>query len=534
MNFHRAAIPSNRMRWVLALLSTALIVSLLEAWAVSQPGTMDACYYYSGGWNLFQGRGLNEYFSWNYLEGSISLPHPGFLYWMPLTSFFAAAGLFLFHGGFREAQIPFLLLAAGFPLWVWWLGLKLTGSFRVGMVAGFLSIFSGFYSIYWLNTESFLLFAWIGSLAFYCLSVLLRRPRGYLAVLTGVLCGLAHLTRADGILFVPLAGLILLFASSVSWLRRGIYFFGVLAGYFLTSGFWYLRNWLTFGSLLPSATGSALWLTAYNDLFHLPATDLTAGRFFAGGLLPLLAARGTALLWNAETALFVLGMVFLFPFICRGAYLLRKQPVIAIGSGYFLLIFIVMSIVYPFQGSRGGFFHSSAALLPLAAVAASLGLEDVIAWLGKIRNWRIEEATTFFGIGFVLLAMAATGVIFTQRVIGRDPNQTDWSALNADYPDGTRRLENLAPDTLFMVNNPPCFYVQTGKRAIPIPDGGPETLLAEADRSGAQYVILDSNAPDGLQPLYQQTLSDPRLEIIWEDRRDGMTYLWFRIKPPAS
>jgi hypothetical protein len=531
MNLSRV-ISSHRAGWVGALLAAALIVSLLEAAFISQPGMEDACYYYSGGVNFFQGRGMNEYFYWNYLEGAGSPPHPGFLYWMPLTSIVAASGMFLLRDGFRQAQIPFLLLSVFFPVWVCWLGGRITGSFRIGIVAGFFSIFSGFYAIYWLNTESFLLFAWIGSLAFYFLSVLLRNPRGYLSLLTGVLCGFAHLARADGILLVPLAGLAILIACPATWLRRVLYVLGTAAGYLLPTAFWYLRNLRVFGSLLPSATGGALWLTSYNDLFHLPASDLTPGRFFSGGLLPLINARGAALLWNTETAIFVMGMVFLFPFICRGAYLLRKQPAMAIGIGYFFLIFSVMSFVYPFQGSRGGFFHSSAALLPLAAIAAASGLMDAVARLGKIRNWRIESAQTFFGAGFAVLALISTGVIFSQRVIGADSNGTYWSNLNAEYSAGVRRLGPLAADTVFMVNNPPCFYVQTGMKTIPIPDGDPETLLRAADQSGARYVILDSNAPVGLQPLYQQTVTAARLQKVWEDRRDGITYIWFLINPP--
>ncbi|HEY5119838.1 MAG TPA: hypothetical protein VII90_10325, partial [Anaerolineales bacterium] len=253
---------------MLAIFITALIVSLLEAFFIDQPGTMDACYYYSGGLNIFRGRGMNEYFYWNYLEGSASLPHPGFLYWMPLPSIVAASGMLFLQNGFRQAQIPFLLLSVAFPFWGFWLAFKLTASLRMGIVAAFLSIFSGFYAVYWLNTESFLLFAWVGSLAFYSLSVLLEKPRWYLSILTGLLCGLAHLTRADGILLLPFAGLAILIVCPGKLFQRIKYLLLTIAGYFLTSGFWYLRNLRDLGSLFPPATGNALWLTTYNDLFH--------------------------------------------------------------------------------------------------------------------------------------------------------------------------------------------------------------------------------------------------------------------------
>ncbi len=534
MTLPRFSQPARGTRWLLALLITALSVSFLEAFFISQPGTMDSCYYYSGGINIFQGRGMSEFFYWNYLEGSTSLPHPGFLYWMPLPSIVAAGGMFLLQSGFRQAQIPFFLLSLAFPFWVYWLASKLTGSLRMSLVAGFLSIFSGFYSVYWLNTESFLLFAWIGSLTFYCLSVLLVKPRWFLFLLTGMLCGLAHLTRADGILLLPFAGAAILMACPVSIFQRIKYLLYTTAGYFLSTGFWYLRNLRVLGSWFPSATGNALWLTAYNDLFHFPASDLTPARFFSGGLVPLITARWTAVLWNAETAIFVLGMVFLFPFICRGAYLLRKQPVMILGIVYFFLLFFAMSMVYPFQGSRGGFFHSSAALLPLAVISAALGLDDIIARLSRFRRWMTESAQTFFGVGFVVLAMLTTGVIYSQRVIGSDPARTSWSALNADYLPGVLRLGNAAKGSRFMVNDPPCFYASTGLEAVPVPDGDPAKLLAVANQFGVQFIILDPNVPEGLLPFYNGSVRLSQLPLIWEDRQGSIVYRWFMVEPPQS
>jgi hypothetical protein len=534
MKLPRVELPRRWIWWLLALFFTALAVSLLEAYALNQPGTEDACYYYSGGLNLSQGRGMSEYFYWNYLEGSVSLPHPGFLYWMPLPSLVAAAGMLFFHDGFRQAQIPFLLLSLAFPFWVSWLAYRTTASFRLALVSGFLSIFSGFYSVYWLNTESFLLFAWIGSCVFFALSVLLESPRWFFSLLTGTLCGLAHLTRADGILLLPFAGLAILIACPVSFFRRIQFLVLAGVGYSAVTGFWFLRNLRDLGSLFPSATGRALWLVSYNDLFHFPASDLTPGRFFSGGLLPLLGARWTAIVWNTETAVFVLGMVFLFPFICWGAYLLRKRPVMRIGILYFVMLFLVMSIVYPFQGSRGGFFHSSAALLPMAVIAAALGVDDIIQWLSRRRGWNANAAQSFFSIGVVLLALLSTAVVFKQRVIGGDPARSAWSSLNANYSIGVRRLGLTAAGTRVMVNDPPCFYAATGLEAVPIPDGDPATLLDMADRFEVRFIILDNNAPDGLVAIYNGTVTLARLPLVWEDREDGVLYRWFAVEPPPS
>ena len=39
-----------------------------------------------------------------------------------------------------------------------------------------------------------------------------------------------------------------------------------------------------------------------------------------------------------------------------------------------------MTFVFPYQGARGGFFHSSAALLPLLWSAATIGFNAVLEW----------------------------------------------------------------------------------------------------------------------------------------------------------
>ena len=64
----------------------ALLVRLLIAFPIHQPGYMDAAYSYDIALNLVRGQGFVEPFLWNYLDDPAGLPHPSHLYWMPLTS----------------------------------------------------------------------------------------------------------------------------------------------------------------------------------------------------------------------------------------------------------------------------------------------------------------------------------------------------------------------------------------------------------------------------------------------------------------
>ena len=101
----------SRRRWA-ALVVLGLLVAAIAARWVRAPGYMDADYYDVTARELAGGHGFSETFLWNYLDDPQGVPHPSHLYWMPLASVLAAAGMALFGNTFRAAQLPFVLLAA--------------------------------------------------------------------------------------------------------------------------------------------------------------------------------------------------------------------------------------------------------------------------------------------------------------------------------------------------------------------------------------------------------------------------------------
>ena len=275
----------------------------------------------AAGLSLARGLGTDEFFLWNYLDESaaISASRQHVLDAAYLAA--GAAGMFLAGEGFGQAQILLFILATGFPLLVFFAGMTLTGSFRVSILAGFFSIASGFYSVYWLNTESFLTFAWLGGLII-CLSP--RLGGGYRwtnALAIGVLCGLAHLTRADGILFLRARRISRAHRTFPERFRRVCgACWTVGAGYLLASGIWYARNLAVWGSLFPPGAGKAAWLVEYNDLFNFPSSIITMERFFSSGLSAILNARWAAFQDNLLTTPFRLGIGFSVS-VCRfGAF----------------------------------------------------------------------------------------------------------------------------------------------------------------------------------------------------------------------
>jgi hypothetical protein len=186
---------------LLALLGLGIIA--LVAFFQSAPGYMDADYYFAGGVQLAGGRGFTEPYLWNYLDNPAGLPHPSFSYWMPLTSLLAAAGGALFGpGSWSAARIGFLVVAVALPPLTAWLAWSITARRDLALTSGILAVFSAFYLPFLTVTDTFGLYMLFGGLFFL---VLYRKPTLWTALFLGVLAGLMHLSRADGMLWLVLA-----------------------------------------------------------------------------------------------------------------------------------------------------------------------------------------------------------------------------------------------------------------------------------------------------------------------------------------
>src|SRR4030065_144809 len=74
--------------------------------------------------------------------------------------------------------------------------------------------------------------------------------------------------------------------------------------------------------------------------------------------------RPRALTSNLSNAFAAQGGIFLFPFILIGLWQLRHDLRTRIAATGWLILFAVMTVIFPFAGSRGSFFHAGAGGLP--------------------------------------------------------------------------------------------------------------------------------------------------------------------------
>ncbi len=496
-------------RWLLLLILGAAIAWTVAFW-VRAPGYMDAEYYYTTAQRLVDGAGFTEPFLWNYLDDPIGLPHPSHLYWMPLTTIVSAGPMVLFGKSFRVAQFPFLILTAVLPALTALLALQLHGDQRWAWRSGLIASLPGFFLPYLVTTDTFILYAIIGSAALWVMADASQRPSASRWLVVGLLVGLGHLTRADGLLLL-IPALIALWWTEHGKVSAVVF---LVLGYLLPIVPWCTRNLLVIGSTFPPGTRRALWLLSYDELFSYPADILTPARWLSSGFTAIFRARFQALSTNIQRLVGENGIVFLGPFMALGAHRLWKQPLVRLAVIYLVVLLGVMSIIFPYAGSFGGFFHSSAALIPVSLVLAPVGLDTAIAWGARKRGWNLREAKVILGAGAVALVGILTAGLVWTRVIGPTPSEPRWDYSLRTYQEVGELLCQLddSPDVV-AINNPPGFYLATSMESVVIPNGPVESLWQVVQRYRVDWVVLDANRPADLAALYNAPESVAWLEL---------------------
>lgn len=500
------------MNWknylTITILSLALVIFLASF--QSAPGYMDAEYYYSMALRIGNKQGFSEPFAWNYLTRIPSLPHPGFTYWMPLPALLSALGIWISGiKSFLAARAAHILAAALIPSMTMKVAYRMTGSQAESMLVGGFSVVPIFYNVFLGTTDSFAITMLLGA----GIALLLLeddQPRKF--IFLGAMAGLMHLTRADGLVWI-LVGVYCALRTERKKLPSLLL---VGAGYLLIMGPWFIRNLIVVGRIMPSGISKTFWLTEYNDLFLYSSGNLTFKRWASQGLMGILGNIARAGSANLKSALLIQGQVILAPFILLGVWIKRRELVV-VGPGLvWTAIFLLMTIVFPFAGMRGGFFHSGAAFQPLAWVLASSGFFKTIEWGVTRRQWNREKAGTVFGMALVILLAVASGFVFYDRVIGGNCDQTQWDRSNLAAREIDQYLVSLgSPENEpVLINNPPGLFAAAERPSVVIPSDGMEAMLQSARDFGISYLVLEENHPGAFGSIYQDPASDSRLVYL--------------------
>ena len=556
--------------WVRRLLKDLIVVGLIGlviqgfwTWRVREPTYMDAYYYTTNGQRLAEGYGFTETIIWQYFDNPDGIPTPSHTYWMPFTSLLAAAG-YTIQDNFRAAQIPFWLLSGLLPLLSFGIAIILGGERWQAWVAALFTAAGGYYAAFMVQPTTFAPFAWAGAscLLFIGLTASVRirsyheedkTIKGYMRkqklylLLTGIAAGFAHLTRADGLLFLFIGITFwILYATKghkgpgkstndpnppeegvktyrVSGRQFWIGLLILLAGYIVVMGFWLTRNWLVSGGPLAQGGTQSLFLTTYDDIFAYNR-PLDYESYIEWGMNNILKSKLQAIAIGVQTYVAVLGFIFLVPFVIVGLVISLKNskrkrfiwPVLAYGS----VLFLIMTLLFTFPGMRGSLFHSSIAVWPWSTVLATFGIGFSIDWAAaRLSHWKPRIAKRNFSVMFVVVAFIVGFVISWPRT---------RSSENGDI---LRKIgESLPEDAVIFAGNAPAINYYTGLAALSAPNEPVNRMMEAADKYGGTYLILDENHPEPLVDLYHGEGQYPDIQLI--DRYDNIRI--YRLLGPGS
>jgi 4-amino-4-deoxy-L-arabinose transferase-like glycosyltransferase len=400
----------------------------------------------------------------------------------------------------------------------YWLGKKLGGERRHALVALLVTACGGYFFNYWGEIDTFAPYALIGSSGLAALGLGAERGDWRWFAVAGLLAGLGHLTRSDGLLLLLLVGwLVIAWPWWQARLRqRAAFFAPFTVGYLLVMTPWFIRMLNAVGAPLPLGGLSGTWFAEYNDLFRFPP-DFSANEFFRDGFALFLATRWEAFLNNMGTFIALQGFVIMTPLMLIGMWR-RRGPFTLAFMLFALGLHAAMTLVFPFPGYRGGLFHGAAALLPWWAAFGVVGLDDVIDWIAaRRRHWKAGQAKTIFSAGLVLVAAALTLTVMRP------------ARSNTTSPFFTALQQALPPDARVMLNDPPQLYYWTGLGGVVLPNSPPEVIPEIARRFGVTHLLFYDLLEDESGRVVGASVPQP-LWTIFDQPPEFLTPVEFGVR----
>ncbi|PKO05576.1 MAG: hypothetical protein CVU41_10915 [Chloroflexi bacterium HGW-Chloroflexi-3] len=522
-----------RKRDLILLYFVALIILSLTLIFQPDPGYMDSEFYYLGARQIINGS-LEIPVIWNYLDNTSSFPAPIFSYWMPFPSFLAAFSMLIFGTSFLGSRIILLMIAAGLAPFTYWISYKITANRFTGIIAGSLAILSGYYLKFLTIPETILPYMFLGILYFYFFgrftsSDYEREINSKDFLFMGLITGLIHLTRVDGLIFFinGLALFIFMFLKrkkyiTKKWIINIVIFIG---SYCVIMSFWFTSNLHFYDSIFAPATSKAIWIATYDDTFIFPASRLNLGYWLENAIKLRPVQIFEAIKLNLGTLLGVQLMIFGLPLLILGINRNIENRIMRIGIILYFIILLTMTIIFPLAGARGGFLHSSSAFQILIWILVADGLQSFFEWGIRNRNWNLVRSQRMFGTAFIVIIAMFTIVVFKNDVIGDSTQELAWTQDYKQYKmiEEIITQKSLDKTDVIMINNPLGYYYSSGRWSIVVPNAEMDHLLEVVQLFKVKYLVLDENLPEKFNENHNNLINN-YFQIIQETQSGKKIY----------
>ena len=510
------------------------LVSLLFFAAIAvfraTPGYMDESYYLIGARNLSIGQGFQENILWNFLDDPQGLPHPSHLYWMPLVSIISAFGMKILGNSYISGSLPMAILAAFIPTLMYLLLMAWRKQPFWAITGAVISFLGGYYLIYYSAVDAFSLYMLLGYGYFGSVTKLLvnqtQKRQILFGLLSGLIAGLMHLTRADGLLWVVMIPLFLLVDS----IRRKrniqaiiVHTFPIvlaaIGAYLLVMSPWYIRNIRLFGTFTAPGSSSNLFLITYNDLYAFPSSINTLQRWLESGMHAIFERRLEAAGVNLLSLIGVQLLIFQIPVFLIGVWNNRKKTWTQVNMLGLVILFLFFTLLFPFAGKRGGYFHAATVFQIFIWAMSIDGLRIMAVKLPLNQTIERKVFEKFIGVAYILIFLVVTGVIFSSKM-------ATWKNGAAEILEIHHAIEEqeIGVEEVVLINDPATFHWLTERPSIVIPSGNEDTLFSVMERYSAQYVVLQRNHPPELTDLYLSPDHYLEFTIVADDDQ------WFLLR----
>ncbi len=498
----------------------ALLLRLILAQFVSHPGIGDPNHYYNLGRFLVEGRGFTMDYIWHYNDpppvGTLINP---FDHWMPLTGVLAAAGMSIFGEGLLAALVPFLLFGAALCV----IGYLAARQFGCGEGASlFVAAACAVLPEFLLNsvrTDTTL-----PNTLFVCASILLlihglRHDRVWAYIGSGVLGGLAYLTRNDVILLLPMLVVTVLIYARWGQLKRWYLALLMPLAMLLVVSPWLMRNIQVLGYASTRETAFMYFFTdqrdhyAYDETFTMDTmlAVQTPAQLIGKRLFEL--AAGVKLMYTTLDIFLpvaVLGGLLLVIAARDRERLLVIAPTLILVAG--TLIFY--AVLVPYKSQSGSFKKAYLTLIPLLLPLGAYALERAI-----------QDARIRAGVMVVALAFTAANGIELVRA------DAAFTRLYSDYIVKVVETAESLPDTngdgeIILMAQDPFMLRYYGMRSVMMPMTSRDKVLEVAQRYDVDYMMMPPDRPT-LDAIYLGTDDDPRFVRVAEIRGTNVVLYGF-------